>query len=106
MKQSYWSILNGSIVAVVPKKRGYGFLRQPIGHHNNALSLWIDDNTSLKGNRFSTVTGLDGYLHFNAHVSTYDTDAIKTGVLDPLGKYLNCKFDYMDIDAFLTLVIS
>jgi hypothetical protein len=45
-----------SISMLIPKKRGHGYLKRPVGHHANKLSLFIDD-LGLD------CVGIDGYLH-------------------------------------------
>lgn len=54
----YWAVHNRSVMFLIPKKRGIGFLRQPVGHHVNELSTLI---TSLGYD----CCGLDGYLDVN-----------------------------------------
>lgn len=51
----YWGVQTYSVIFLIPKKRGVGFLRQPVGHHVNDLSRFI---AKLGYDCF----GLDGYL--------------------------------------------
>lgn len=59
-KELLWRYLDESIVILVSKKRGVGFLLQPYGHHNNAElnnAVW-----SVEGTNHCDIFGLDGNL--------------------------------------------
>lgn len=44
---------------LVPKKRGDGFLRCPLGHH------WVDEIGRIEATEAVDVCGLDGYLQLS-----------------------------------------
>lgn len=52
----YWGDFGRSVMFLIPKKRGEGFLRQPVAHHSNDLSRFIT-------NLGYDCDGLDGYLN-------------------------------------------
>jgi len=62
----YWAIHTLSVMLLIPKKKGIGFLKTPVGHHNDNLSLLIT-------NLGYDCCGLDGYLNINTGF-TYGQD--------------------------------
>lgn len=59
---SVW--LDGGIQMLIPKQRGNGFLKVPVGHHKD---IWMNDI------RYD-VDGLDGYLNVDCGVNSWETD--------------------------------
>lgn len=55
-KITYYAIDGSGFYFLIPKKRGEGFLRQPVGHHDNKLSKFISYELSCD------CVGLDGHL--------------------------------------------
>lgn len=55
-----------TIIMLIPKKIGGGFLKSPVGHHHEP---WMSDMTY-------DVDGLDGYLNIECGRNYIDQDAI------------------------------
>ena len=51
----YWAEGQVTLMVLVPKRRGKGFLKCPVGHHSNWLSDFVDSMGI-------DCVGLDGYL--------------------------------------------
>jgi hypothetical protein len=62
----YWANFGTSVMFLIPKKKGTGFLKVPVGHHVNSLSRFITDLGY-------DCDGLDGYLNVWTG-STYGKD--------------------------------
>lgn len=61
-REIIWTFVGGNLCALIPNKRGTGFLRQPYGHHKDQgledVREQIDD---------VDIFGLDGHLELDIH---------------------------------------
>jgi hypothetical protein len=95
----YWSTLSTSLMLLIPKKRGKGFLKSPVYHESTPLTEFISDEFHCD------CFGLDGYLDLK--IDTHDNDECLR-IVKVLAEYL--KFDYepsrVSSDAFLKYLIK
>lgn len=86
-REIIWTLIGGNLCALIPKKRGRGFLKQPYGHH-------IDPE--LEGIRHQLggvdLFGLDGHLEVDIH-RIRDTDRFEATARKAL-TLLEAHYDY------------
>jgi hypothetical protein len=87
----YFAVHTYSIMVLIPKKRGVGFLRQPVGHHANDLSRFIDQLGY-------DCCGLDGYLDINTGF-THNKDF--TELKNKISKFFGKEVVEVNSDAIL-----
>lgn len=92
--------LSGRVEMLIPKKRGEGFLKVPLGHHHNGLS-------KVAMTLSYDVFGLDGALEIvlprsQAYIMPKDqTVFLKTNV-EPLTNYLGFPYRVVSSGEFWT----
>lgn len=98
-RKFYWSWLWGSLFILIPKQRGDGWLKCPLGHHWDAD---IAEMSEVIGS--DCEAGMDGYLEFylSTKITTYpDKQKIVEDKLFPLisKKYKCVKGDCLSFVA-------
>jgi hypothetical protein len=94
----YWAKHSQDVMFLIPKKRGTGFLRTPVGHHINKLSTFIS------GLGYDC-DGLDGYLSVWTGLTVHLEEEIKTLVKE-LAEFLNVEAVEVTDDELLTWVVN
>lgn len=93
----YWCISTSSINFLVPKKRGKGFLRQPVGHHVNNLSIFVADELGCD------CVGLEGALSLEIGF-THGREKELTEMANKLAEHLGVelvKVSHTELHKFL-----
>lgn len=91
-----------SMDMLIPKKRGEGYLRQPLGHHNNSLTNFIDEEIGFVGMSQIDVFGLDGYLSFQGRfIDDEEKIRMTETILKPLSeKFYRMPYKVVDSEEF------
>jgi hypothetical protein len=75
-----------SLDVLIPKKRGTGYLRQPVGHHTNELSKFVSNELHCD------CVGLDGYLSLEVgRIPPGEWEKAKEDYIKPLAEFLGVK---------------
>jgi hypothetical protein len=98
-----WTYCMSSVDMMIPKQRGEGYLKTPIGHHPNALSKFIEREVNFRGYGFATVIGLDGYvtLPFNYIDESFVSD-IEQEIIKPIAEFIGCGYELITRDNLLS----
>lgn len=90
VKELLYCFVGPSLQILVPKRRGIGYLKQPIGHHPNALSR-------LETEAGYDLFGLDGAIevHCGFLGSQERMDKVAKQVLEPISRLLG--FPYREV---------
>lgn len=87
----------GRVDMLIPKKRGGGFLKVPLGHHHNGLSR-VAMNTQYD------VTGLDGALEIEIgrchSIMEKDRPEFLKRSVEPLANYLGFPYRVVDHNEY------
>lgn len=89
IKEMLVAFFLGRVEVLIPKKRGEGFLKMPVGHHDNAISRFMRRNTSFD------VSGLDGSLEieigqYHSIPRDKEQDFVRRNI-QPLAEHLGFK---------------
>lgn len=91
----YWCETLGILRIQIPKKHQPGYLKTPVGHHDNELSQFVKDSLH------TDCDGLEGYLVIKGH-QIEDGEAIRL-----LAEYLNAEpVQVQDLSDFMDNVIN
>ena len=98
-----WSMGNGNLMLAVPKKRGKGFLRQPVGHHVTDFTKFLNTLPNVKD-----FWGLDGYLNLELTYEDSRDKEVCFKLAAKVATYHNVKVDYNQVpfDEFLTYIAN
>jgi hypothetical protein len=94
----YWDL--GGLNVLVPKRRGVGFLRCPLGHH------YVEFYASLETELHCDICGLDGALYFEFHPRLNTAhprsvlEAMTQRVMAKLGAHHIATFREVGVDEF------
>lgn len=91
----YFSDFN--IMILVPKNRGDGYLKTPLGHHDCPLAQFCRWNIKYD------VCGLDGYLDIETSY-IIDKDILIQTVIEPLAKFFEMTWQEVNSDSFYALL--
>lgn len=84
-----------SIDILVPKKRGEGFLKVPLGHHACDLSTFTSEHISFD------VFGLDGMLSVQTgYISQSQYAELEESVVKPLSAFYNYPYKIVSHEEF------
>lgn len=92
----YWALGLDSIKILIPKKKGIGFLKTPIGHHANELSKLISE---LGYDCF----GLDGYVNIPVR---YANNKDLTDLINAISKFYNKETFQVQVTQMLNFLIK
>lgn len=93
-KEMLFVFLGPSMQILVPKERGQGFRKVPIGHHQTALG-------SLDSVIGFDMFGLDGAIHVETgYVSPFDYPKMIERVLEPISRLLGYRYRHVGLDEF------
>jgi hypothetical protein len=103
MKRLPYTITAYSVFLAIPKKRGEGFLKVPVGPFNNELKQFVDDEIKLD------CDGLDGYLAVHFHGTRYSHGTLtdvecRERIVDPLAKYLDATPEHVLLGQFFDIL--
>ncbi|WP_394222714.1 hypothetical protein [Alteromonas gracilis] len=96
-KEILWIYMDRSICALIPKKRGVGYLRQPYGHHiNSEMEKFRDDLNGVD------IYGLDGHLQIMVDKAEYEDKDLVFGkaVIERLASYHSLPFRHVSLNEF------
>lgn len=96
----YWALAFREVIFLVPKKRGKGFLRTPIGHHTNDLSRFFSMELGLDS------FGLDGYVRVPSGFTHGREGVIYGEIVEPFAKFLNTEAVKVKHGDLMDYVIS
>jgi hypothetical protein len=89
---------NKDVNMLIPKKRGHGYLKQPIGHHNCPLA---DLSRDIGYDFF----GLDGYLEVPNRLNK-DKNILTQQVVIPVSNFYGYRWQEVGIDTFFETLRS
>lgn len=82
------------VAVLVPKKRGEGFLKIPLGHHNCPLSQ-VERDVGYD------IFGLEGELEIQTgYISSEDYEELKENVIKPIAECLQLPYRVIDQDEY------
>lgn len=100
MRELLYTWGSWSLLVLVPKIRGVGFLKVPLGHHHDPFLSQMEQDCRCD------ITGLDGHLDFDCRLGGGDgrRDAFVAQCIPKLEKHYKCPSREIGHGQFFDLI--